>query len=239
MSTGVIVAIAVGGGVLFLGGLAWLIGRLNRALGAGADEGRQRLAEELPRRGWKYVESDDGVVEIYNELYRKHTHSFLLDPLAGPPQATSAKDVITGVHRGRPFLAAVLDTYHRGEYMSQSCVWVRTPVARPALTVRRMAAVASRINDAIGTGDLKTGNREFDENFDVRSQDPSFAAAVMNPDLVQLLLAEQGRFRGFMLLGDQLDVFDPVGDHCDPSQLVAALDLRCDVLDRIPSSVWS
>ncbi len=61
----------------------------------------------------------------------------------------------------------------------------------------------------------------------------------MTPELVALLLSERGQFSGFMLLGDQLDVFDPIGDHCDPNQLVAALDLRCDILDRVPASVWS
>ncbi|EHK87273.1 hypothetical protein SZMC14600_11203 [Saccharomonospora azurea SZMC 14600] len=239
MSTGLIVAIAVVGGVLLLGGLALLIGKLNKAIGVGTDSGRENLAEELSRRGWRYVETDDNVVGVYNELYRKYTHPFMLDPLVGPPRAASAKDVITGVHRGRPFFAAVLDTYHHGEYMSQLCVWVRTPVPRPALTVQRMAALASRINESIGTGDLKTGFPEFDENFDVRSKDPSFAAAVMNPDLVHLLLAQPDQFRGFMLLGDQLDVFDSLHDHRDPIQLVAALDLRCDILDRIPAFVWS
>lgn len=238
MSVGVVVAIAVGGSVVFLGGLAWLIVRLNRMAGPKAGDRRQ-LAEELSRRGWKYAERDDSVVDVYNELYRKYTHPFVLDPLVGPPRATSAKDVVTGVHRGRPFLAAVLDTYHRGEYLAQRCVWVRTPAPRPALTVSRMAAAASRINDAIGTGDFKTGNPEFDEKFDVRGQDPNFTAAVMTPDLVALLLSERGQFSGFMLLGDQLDVFDPIGDHCDPNQLVAALDLRCDILDRVPASVWS
>jgi hypothetical protein len=237
VSTGLIVAIAVGGGVLLLGGLAWLIGKLNKGIEGGIDSGRENLAEELSRRGWRYVETDDNIVGVYNELYRKYTHPFMLDPLVGPPRATSAKDVITGVHRGRPFFAAVLDTYHHGEYMSQLCVWVRTPVPRPALTVQRMAALASRLNDAIGTGDLKTGIPEFDGNYDVRSEDPSFAAAVMNPHLVHLLLAQPERFHGFMLLGDQLDVFDPIHDHRDPRQLLAALDFRCDILDRIPGSV--
>lgn len=46
-------------------------------------------------------------------------------------------------------------------------------------------------------------------------------------------------FRGFMLIGDQLDLFDPVSDHRDPEQLVPALELRCDIFDRVPASVWA
>ncbi|WP_051400167.1 hypothetical protein [Haloechinothrix halophila] len=73
----------------------------------------------------------------------------------------------------------------------------------------------------------------------VDGEDEQFARAVLHPDLIEFLLTDPRQPRGFWLLGGHLDVLHEVGDHRDPDNLVPALDLRCDILDRIPQQVWS
>ncbi|MBK1786809.1 hypothetical protein [Prauserella cavernicola] len=239
MSTGIIIAISVVGGLVLLGGLGFLISKVNRAVSAKTEGWEGRMAEELPRRGWTYAERDDDLVPFYNQLYQQHTQPYVLEPFVAPPHAKAARMVITGVHRGRPFVAAVFDTLHKGQYTSHRAIWVRTPVARPALTVQKVVPMASGVNDMIGTGDVQSGDPDFDARFDVRTKNAQFATAALSPDLVQYLLEGQARLRGFMLIGDQLEVFDAISEHRDPRELIPALDLRCDILDRMPAAVWA
>ncbi|HJQ46419.1 MAG TPA: hypothetical protein VJ870_08850 [Amycolatopsis sp.] len=239
MSVGAAVAIAVGGTVVVAAAIVWLVVWLNRANKAREQAALGGLRDELARRGWTYAERDDSVAELYTRQHREFALPNVLHPFADPPKASAAHDVITGTHRGRPFVAAVLDTSYRGQVGPELCVWVRAPAARPSLTVRKVAKMESRANEAIGQGDVRSGNPEFDDRFQVLSEDSRFAAAVVSPALVEFLLAEQGRLRGIMLFADHADALDQITDHRDPAHLVPALDLRCDVLDRIPTAVWA
>ncbi|HVW42250.1 MAG TPA: hypothetical protein VHC18_12950 [Amycolatopsis sp.] len=239
MSAGAVVAIAVGGAVVVAAAIIWLVVWLNRSNKAQGQAAAGKLAEESARRGWTYAERDDSVAELYTRQHREFALPNLLHPLADPPAASAARDVITGTHRGRPFVAAVVDTSYLGELGPELCVWVRTPAPRPSLTVRKVAALQSRANSAIGRGDVRTGHPEFDDRFEVSSEDPRFAAAAMSPALIGLLLAEQRRLRGIMLFADHVDALDQITDHRDPAQLLPALDLRCDIIDRIPTAVWA
>jgi hypothetical protein len=110
------------------------------------------------------------------------------------PRAVEAHDVITGRHRGRPFLAALfivdepVDTSNSGQSSVQvTSVWVRIPVVRPTLDVRQVLRMESRINEGLGLGDIRIGHPEFDARYQVTCAD---------------------------------------------------LDIRCDLLDRIPRHVW-
>lgn len=176
-------------------------------------------------------------VELYNQQRQQFSGPNLVQPLVQPPTARAARDVITGTHRGRPFVAAVFDTYYQGENSSERCIWGRLPAARPALSVHKVAAAQSRMNEAIGRGDVRSGNPEFDNLFDVRSEDSRQAADLLSPALVDFVLANQRKIHGFMLFGDHLDVLDPVREHRDPAELIPALDLRCDLLDRISAAL--
>jgi len=239
MSVGAVIAIAVGGTVVVAAAIVWLVVWLNRSNKAQGQAALGRLDEELARRGWTYAERDDSVAELYTRQHREFALPNVLHPFADPPKASAAHDVITGTHRGRPFVAAVIDTSYRGSVGPELCVWVRVPVARPSLTVRKVAKVQNQVNEAIGRAGVRSGNPEFDERFEVLSEDPRFAAAVVTPELAEFLLAEQRRLRGFMFFADHVDALDQITDHRDPGQLVAALDLRCDILDRIPTAVWA
>jgi hypothetical protein len=113
------------------------------------------------------------------------------------------------------------------------------PACRPALQVSPSSEIANRVNAMAGQGDLQFGDPDFDNRYEVHTGDERFARAVLSPPVTNFLKTDTRQFRGFTLLGANLDFFDQVGDHCDPKELVPALDLRCDLLDLIPRSVWA
>ena len=238
MSVGAIIAIAVGGTVLVAAGIIWMMSWLGRSNKASEEAALGRLQEELPKRGWTYEERNDSYVDVFN-AQPQFTFGNPLEPLVAPPKAFGARNVITGVHRGRPFLVAEFDVQHQGQRIRVGTVWVRLPVMRPSLTVRQVVRAQSRVRSAIGQQDVQLGYPEFDERFEIFTESEPFARAVLTPQVANFLLAAPPHVRGFAVYGDQFDVQDRVTDHRDPAQLIPALDLRCDLLDLIPASVWT
>lgn len=247
MSTVAIIAIAVGGTVVMAVGFIVLLRFLDRA--AEGDEaekkaGLERLRQEAPRRGWVFEDRNDAFTEVYNEQLR-YTRQDPLNPELRYPKARSARNIVTGKHRGRPFLAGSFSVYRpggfrkEGKFYTTRSITVRTPAIRPALVIRRVTALEIKINSGIGRGGLATGDPEFDSRFEVTTEHESFARAVLNPELVGYLKTIPSSVRGLWFLGDRLEVDDLTGDHRDPHRLLPALDLRCDILDRISPSVWS
>jgi hypothetical protein len=244
MSAGAIIAITVGGVVVVAALIIVLMVFLRKSYNAEQAGALSRLDEEAAKRGWTYEERNDSYVSVFNAQneFAVQDPSQVVNPLSPyhiPPKAVDAKQVIAGVHRGRPFIAATFGVHYRNEYSPTRAIWVRTPAVRPALTVSRELRAQSRVRAGIGQRDLQFGNPDFDEQFEVSSGDDRFAAAVLNPRMIHFLLTDQRQSRGFTLLGDNLDVFDPVSDHRDPNELIPALDLRCDLLDLIPPAVWA
>ncbi|WIX78831.1 hypothetical protein QRX50_47150 [Amycolatopsis carbonis] len=206
----------------------------------------QRLSQEAPRRGWRYEERNDSYCAYYNEgdphLQRSFADELFSpsDPFVRPPEAFEAHEIVRGTHRGRSFLGARFKVRQRGvaTYYARA-VWVRTPKLGPALQVRPAVPLESRVNASIGRGDLRVGDAEFDERYEVRTGDDRFARAVLVPQVTHFLKTDPRPFRGFTLLGANLAFGDRITDHRDLDKLVAALDLRCDLLDLIPRSVWA
>lgn len=234
MSATLIVVIVVGGTVVLFTPLVIFMVWNSRKVKADESAALARLQTELPARGWSYVPQDDRFTEMYNA---RHTGRSLVDPLTSPPRATSAHDVITGTHRGRPFIAATFQVRFRGATNPEQCVWVFTPAARPRISVEKTAALQSAVNERIGR-DQRTGDQAFDRAFEVTAEDPAFAAAVLVPELTQFLAADTRSYRGWFLETDYVNIIHPMSDHRDPAELVPALDFRCDILDRIPPHVW-
>jgi hypothetical protein len=250
MSGALIAVIVIGGCLVVFGAIAGLLIVLNR-MNKAADEGvLKRLHEEAPKRGWTYEEHNDSYISVYNAnrdhykqpLIQQPTRQNPLGPLQPyhmAPKAVAAKDIITGVHRGRPFIAATFTVNYASKQEPERVIWVRTPAPGPALSLFRVTGAESRASSAIGQGDLQLGVPEFDDKFRVSEQDEGFARAVLNPAVIQYLLNSPRKFQSMGLLADHIDFADRVTDHRDPEQLIPALDLRCDVLDRIPQTVWA
>lgn len=250
MSAAAIIAIVVGGCLVVGAAIAAMMIWLRRSYDSDEQGVLKRLGEEAARRGWKYEERNDAHISLYNSERQYHEQPFLkqpnrqnplapLQPYHLPPKAVAAKQVITGVHRGRPFIAAVFDVDYAGEQKPNQVIWVRTPAVGPTLSVFREVRTQSQVNKAMGQGDLQFGIPEFDDQFRVSEQDERFARAVLNPAVIHYLVHTPRKFRAMSLLADHLDFADRVTDHRDPEQLIPALDMRCDVLDRIPQSAWT
>jgi hypothetical protein len=244
MSAGAAIAIAAGGTVVVAVAIVVLVVWLRRSYNAKEQQSLASLNEELAQRGWTYEESNDAFCTLYNQQNEFATQSLLqiFDPLSPyhlPPRAVSAKHIITGTHRGRSFLAATFMVDHKGERSPARTIWVHTPGQGPALTVSRVARTQSRVSAGIGQGDLRFGNPDFDERFEVSTGDERFARIVLTPQVTQFLLTDPRPFRSVMLLGANLDVGDPIDDHRNPAELIPALDLRCDLLDLVPRSAWA
>ncbi|CAM3802388.1 hypothetical protein KIPE111705_25690 [Kibdelosporangium persicum] len=241
-----IIAIVVGGLIVVGGGLTWMIIWLNRSNAEAEQDVLGRLRAEAPRLGWRYEERADQYTQVYDDVERYPKLSEPIVGFAASPKALEAHDVVTGEHRGRPFLAArfwvdkPMDTRGPGGPRPEYAIWVRTPAPRPTLDVRAVPKLQSAVGSATGTGDLKIGHREFDARYQVTAENADFARAVLSPQLVDFLLTDPRPFDGFWMRGGQLEVVrDVVNDHRDPGPLLAALDLRCDILDRIPPQVWA
>lgn len=73
----------------------------------------------------------------------------------------------------------------------------------------------------------------------MRTGDDRSARAVLVPPVTHFLKTDPRPFRGFTVIGANLDFFDGVTDHRGPGKLVAALDLQCDLLELISRSAWS
>ncbi|HVW42249.1 MAG TPA: hypothetical protein VHC18_12945 [Amycolatopsis sp.] len=238
MSVGAIIAIAVGGTVVVAGAIIWMLSALGRSNKAAEEKALTRLQAEAPRRGWTVEDRNDAYVEVFN-AQPQFTFGNPLEPLVAPPKAFGARDVITGVHRGRPFLAAEFDVQHKGERIRVGAVWIRLPAMRPSLTVREVVRTQSRVRAAIGQQDIQLGYPGFDDRFEIFTESEPFARAVLTPQVANFLAGAPPHVRGFAVYGDHFDVQDRVTDHRDPAQLIPALDLRCDLLDLIPASVWT
>lgn len=242
-----IIVITVGGLLIFGGLLTWMLVWLHRSNKAEEAGIEQRQREQFPARGWHHTARDDRATEVFNELERYPKLVPVVVGIDRSPRAVEAHDIITGRHRGRPFLAALfivnepVDTSNnlQGQFgVRWTAVWVRTPVARPTLDVRQVLRVESRINEGLGLGDIKIGHPEFDSRYQVTCADEAFARAVLVPDVVDFLLTDERDCRGFWIRGTQFDAYNATGEHRDPIVLAADLDVRCDLLDRIPRHVW-
>jgi hypothetical protein len=245
MSLALILVVVCGGTLLLVLAVGWFLVWNKRSLARKQEQARARLQQEIARRGWRYEERADAYCALYNEGdgYIRATAAELLfsprDVLDRAPEAVEAHDVLTGVHRGREFLAAAFKVRYIGTANLLRAVWVRTPAPGPALQVTQAVPLASRVNSVLAQSDLRTGDPDFDARFDVRSGDDRFARAVLAPPVTEFLKADPRQFRGFTLYGANLDFIDRVEDHLDPAALIPALDLRCDLLDRVPASVWA
>lgn len=249
--SGALIAVIVIGGCLIVGGaiaamLIWLA-RSNKA-----DEQAilRWLNEEVANRGWKYEERNDSYVSVYNADREYHEQPLLkaptkqnplnpLNPYHRPPEAVGAQRIVTGEHRGRPFIAAVFTVNYAGEQKPEQVIWVRTPAPGPIVNVYRSPKAQTRVRRAMGQAGPGFGHPEFDDRFEVSDGDEQFTRAVLNPAVIQYLVSSADEFRVMSLLADHITFVDQVPDHRDPKQLIPALDRRCDVLDRIPRSAWS
>ncbi|WP_051899143.1 DUF3137 domain-containing protein [Sciscionella sediminilitoris] len=209
---------------------------------------RERFLAELAGRGWRYEQDGTAHVPAVQAQYDNMVPTTpgglerglarLEHPITATPQVRAGREVITGVHRGRPFLIGTFDEVYEGRSSQTRVEWVYLPAIRPFVSVRRTPALESAIRKGIGRGDRQLESEEFNKYFEIQSADDRFASDVLNPRMMAFLLDDRRRFRGFSITLDKFEVQEPSREENNVAELLAALDLRCDLLELIPDFVW-
>ncbi|GLZ34759.1 hypothetical protein Lesp02_69460 [Lentzea sp. NBRC 105346] len=242
MSLALGLTIAIGGCLLVGAGLVWMVVWLRRDYSQSEAEFMALLQEECARRSWQFEERNDAYADWFSSLPRV-PYVGIPDPLWINPRAAGARNIVTGVYRGRRFIAAQFQVYQVNPAIDGNWwtyVRVHMPAPRPGLVVKKVVGPTNAVNRALGWDHASYGDPEFDRRFEVSADDQRFAADVLHTRMQRFLVDEQRPFRGLVMVGDVIDVVgDQQNEHRDPRQLIPALDLRCDILDLVPDTVWA
>ncbi|MFX4272403.1 hypothetical protein ACQBAR_13700 [Propionibacteriaceae bacterium Y1685] len=177
---------------------------------------------------WDYVEQDDSYAKRW----------------PGPPFSNggTAKDLISGEHRGRRFLSFT-HTYTTSSYNGTTTTTqnhvhaihtLTLPDRVPALSVGAEGIFGGKVAEAFGFGRVDVGDAAFDDTFKVKSDNPDFARAVLQPALVEHL-KQTGPWDWRFAENSMINVEK---GQVDPEAITAHLDRMIEVLDRIDPSVW-
>ncbi len=194
-----------------------------------AKERREALAAHATARGWAYRESDPSLVD------RFHGAPF------GRGSSRRATNCLYGHHGERPMVAFDYRyTTSSGSGQDQtttshdySVVALNLGVSVPALAVSPEGAVG-RFFGRLTNRDIQLGSADFDRAFTVTSDDRRFAADVLHPQMMQMLLQWPGL--GWRLEGDSIVVVN--NGHHSPVQVDANLAVLDAILDEVPDVVW-
>jgi hypothetical protein len=116
---------------------------------------------------------------------------------------------------------------------SEQVVSVALPAPRPRLQVGPETGFTRSFEN-----DLKFENQAFNDVFRVWSDSPRFAHDVIHPRMMEWMLADP-RARRYEWRLDGVWISITWKGFLDPAELIPAADFLIDVLDRIPTHVWS
>lgn len=137
----------------------------------------------------------------------------------------SCTNVVSGVWNGQPFTAF--------EYAHQSQVFmVDMPRELPFLEIR-----SRRLFDAVdpdGPPTIEVESEEFNQRFEVVAHTPRYAAAALQPRLMEVLLA--GPDLSWRILRDRAVGW--AAGSLDPALIATAVDTLRAIRDAIPAFVW-
>jgi hypothetical protein len=176
-------------------------------------------------RNWTYVPADDSLPEQWPG-----------SPF-GIGRHPRARNVVSGVHDGRPFVAfdysyKTTSSGSNGSSTSTEqysiCALAREG-SLPGLEVTRQSWFG-RFATALGMQDHQVADPEFNRRYRVRAQTPEFAAAVLQPTTTATLLAAD--FGAWRITGDAILSWEK-GKH-RPEELDARFAVLDAVLDGIP-----
>jgi hypothetical protein len=184
-------------------------------------------------RGWSYVERDDGLED-----------RFLGAPF-GRGHGRRVRHVLTGEHRGRRVLVFEY-TYKESEGSGDdrrtrtyhhTVASLSTPLPKPTLEVGR-EGLGRRLLGFVGVRDLQLESEEFNKAFHIRTEDDKFAYDVLHPRMMEWLLAD-GRALDIPFRFERGDLMTFDREEIETAKVDGMLDYLCDVIDRVPSFVWS
>jgi hypothetical protein len=183
------------------------------------------LALHATQREWQYAERNDALVGRFR-------------PALGHGGET--RDVVTGTHDGRPFVAlrhvyaerrhqAGAVGSHGPTWRSQAVVGLNIGARVPALS-----ATPKGLFGSLFSRDVQIGVPAFDDAYTVSTGVPEFARDLLCPAVLEVLMAER---RSWHFLDDTLLVVE--GAQLSVPFVDGALHAMDAVLDRIPAPVWA
>jgi hypothetical protein len=115
-----------------------------------------------------------------------------------------------------------------------SCGLISTGATWPRLTLGP-ERFFERVTDVINGSDLRFDSEEFNRVWEVRSSDPRFASAMIDPEMMLFLLEKAP--------GARIEVHGPwilfAGDRCDPERLPQMIASADAFREGVPPGVWS
>jgi hypothetical protein len=192
---------------------------------------RAALQAFAAQRGWLWQESEP-------ELARRwHGYPF------GTGSRHRVHQVLTGSHRGREIVLFEY-SYETSSTDSEGgssttthrytvCV-VRLPAPLPGMEVGRHSFL-HRLAGITGRRDVQFDDPAFNKAFRVRAADERVARAVVSRPTIDLLLSRPSV--PWRIEGEDMLCWSP--GVIDPAKTMPQLDMLIDIVEQVPSSVWT
>ncbi len=205
------------------GAVGWAVWRL-------AQQRRARYLAFAAERGWTYTPRDDSWVDRFDG-----------SPF-GRGGSRRATHVLRGSFAGRDAVAfhyRYLTRSHNGQHQTTqthrfTVVALGLPAAVPWLELTA-ENVLTRLGSALGLADVELESEDFNRRYRVTADDRRFAYDVLQPRTMEQLLAS--RTANLRLCGADALLWD--SGFSDPEELPGLLAVLAQVVDGVPSYVWS
>jgi uncharacterized protein DUF3137 len=185
------------------------------------------------QRGWRYSERDKSLRD-----------RFLGSPF-GRGHGRDVRHVLHGEHRGRRILTfqySYQETQGSGDNQQTTTYYftvasVSLPSPKPTLEIGR-EGFGRKLLGLVGVRDLQLESEEFNDKFRIKAENERFAYDILHPRMMEWMLADQRALNyGFRFERGDLVVSD--SGKIDLARVQYMLDYLCDILERVPSFVWS
>ncbi|NEE02155.1 hypothetical protein [Phytoactinopolyspora halotolerans] len=194
---------------------------------------RQALQELAHLHGWQWVHRKDSLPSTFPPG----------PPFRGHPRRAKARNVITGRHQDREFVAFeyyYVTTTSTGQHASSTthyyAVWrIALPASLPPISLGAEGVLGGKFAQAFGFRRMNTGNDEFDRRFKVKCDDQDFGARLLHPAMVNLLM-DTGTW-AWRIDGNVMLSYSK--GHLDADDVLPRLELMNRVLDHVPSEIWA
>ncbi|HEX2133334.1 MAG TPA: DUF3137 domain-containing protein [Actinophytocola sp.] len=242
------------GNVLLIVGALAVIGALTWYRWQAHKKKTGEFTAAAAERGWEYQAVDES-----------RTNRFLGTPF-GEGHSRRAEHVLRGTYRGRTMQAfeySYKETRGRGDHIYSegyeranrragntehisphqrtktstfTVVALLSPAPRPTLELTR-EGWGRKLLGMVGVRDLQLESEQFNKTFHIRTNDDKFAYAILNPPMMEWMLADQ-RALSIPFRFERGDIVVWVEEKIDLARVDHLLDYASEILDRTPDFVW-
>ncbi|WP_166355100.1 DUF3137 domain-containing protein [Phytoactinopolyspora limicola] len=192
---------------------------------------REALQNAANAHGWQWTDRDDSYASRWDG-----------PPFRGHKRRARARNVLTGTHDGRDFVAfeySYTTTTSTGQTTSTTTHYYSTwviylPASVPSISLGAEGILGGRVAKAFGFNRLDIGDPDFDGRFKVTCDVPEFGRRILNPALVDLMM--RGEVWAWRFDGDVMISYRK--GRLDPTDVIPRLDAMSRVLEHVPHELW-